>query len=274
LFFFFFFFFFFCFFFFFWLFFFFFFLVSISASAQQSSSGGLLPPKSANDRNKKTLVLDLDETLIHSEFSRDAGRGCDFKVPIYVDGESGTAYVNKRPYVDEFLRWAGRHFEVVIFTASLPAYADPLLNKLDRHRVIRYRLYRHHCTNRDGDNIKDLSKIGRAAKDTILVDNAPVSYKFQKSSGIHVSSWYEDDDDEELLYLMDVLEEFVGVGDIRDHTKDHGRRSSKDKASKRAYKKKKAKRKSKAKRRARYDDTDDSYSASYESSDDDSYYSY
>ncbi len=84
--------------------------------------------------------------------------------------------MRKRPYVDEFLHWAGRNFEVVIFTASLPEYADPVIDRLDKRGVIQARLYRHHCTNREGDNIKDLSRIGRSPRDIILVDNAPVSY--------------------------------------------------------------------------------------------------
>ena len=38
--------------------------------------------------------------------------------------------------VDQFLKRMGALYEIVIYTASLSKYADPLLDKLDIHKVM------------------------------------------------------------------------------------------------------------------------------------------
>ena len=65
-------------------------------------------------------------------------------------------------------------FEVIIFTASVPEYADPLLDLLDKNRVIAHRLYRQHCTCIKAGFAKDLSKLNRDLKDVIIVDVSPI----------------------------------------------------------------------------------------------------
>ena len=53
---------------------------------------------------RKTLVLDLDETLIHSRHAEYVGSSqCDFKLEIDIDGHSCRFYVDFRPYALEFL---------------------------------------------------------------------------------------------------------------------------------------------------------------------------
>ena len=58
--------------------------------------------KSVNENNKKTLILDLDETLVHSAFSQFS-RKSDIELNIYIEGENRMLYVLKRTYVDRFL---------------------------------------------------------------------------------------------------------------------------------------------------------------------------
>jgi hypothetical protein len=87
------------------------------------------------DVGKKTLVLDLDETLVHSSFKPILDP--DFIIPVEIEGKIVDVYVLKRPLMDEFLAAVGDSFEVVVFTASLSKYADPLLDLLDPHQVIR-----------------------------------------------------------------------------------------------------------------------------------------
>lgn len=130
------------------------------------------------------LVLDLDETLVHSSFQ--PVDGADFTVRIRIEETWHTVYVTKRPGVDAFLERVSSQYEVVVFTASLRLvrawcllaglfivcvfvhmklfhptraptdhhtfvrtpnqYADPLLEILDKKRVVRHRLYREDCT--------------------------------------------------------------------------------------------------------------------------------
>jgi len=138
----------------------------------------LLDPLSDEEKklNRKCLVLDLDETLVHSSFTYipDA----DFVIEIELDGAIYKVYVRKRPGVDEFMKEVGKKFEVVIFTASLAKYADPLLDILDKDRIVKKRLFREACVQHYGNYVKDLSLLGRKLEHSIIIDNSPFSYMF------------------------------------------------------------------------------------------------
>ena len=87
-----------------------------------------------------------------------------------IEGKIFEVFVLKRPFVEEFLRYLAPHFEIVIYTASLSKYADPLLDALDPHGYSVHRLFREHCTFHGASFVKDLSKLGRNLKDVIIVD--------------------------------------------------------------------------------------------------------
>ena len=70
-------------------------------------------------------------------------------------------YVAKRPGVDDFLLEMSKHYEIILYTASLNKYADPLLNLLDTHNTIRTRLFRESCVYYEGNYVKDLSLLNR-----------------------------------------------------------------------------------------------------------------
>ena len=40
-------------------------------------------------------------------------------------------FVCKRPFCDEFLKAVAPHYEIVMFTASLSRYAEPIFKRLD-----------------------------------------------------------------------------------------------------------------------------------------------
>ncbi|XP_021542888.1 carboxy-terminal domain RNA polymerase II polypeptide A small phosphatase 2 isoform X2 [Neomonachus schauinslandi] len=77
----------------------------------------LLPEVTEEDQGRICVVIDLDETLVHSSFKPI--NNADFIVPVEIEGTTHQVYVLKRPYVDEFLRRMGELFECVLFTASL-----------------------------------------------------------------------------------------------------------------------------------------------------------
>jgi hypothetical protein len=87
-----------------------------------------LPPKLAT-APPLTLVLDLDETLVHCTV--EAVTGADFEFPVVFHGTQYQVHVRQRPYLKEFLQKIKDKYEVVIFTASQKVYADTLLNQLD-----------------------------------------------------------------------------------------------------------------------------------------------
>ncbi|KAJ1537598.1 hypothetical protein HK405_014497 [Cladochytrium tenue] len=172
----------------------------------------LLGPRAAEDVGKKCLVLDLDETLVHSSFKPVAE--ADFVVPVEIEGVMHNVYVLKRPGVDEFLERLGALFEVVVFTASLAIYADPVLDLLDRSRVVKWRLFREACVHHKGNYVKDLGLLGRPLKDVIILDNSPASYIFHLSNAVPISSWFSDQNDSELVDLIPFLEELRLVDDV------------------------------------------------------------
>ena len=174
---------------------------------------GLLPPKSSN---KKTLVLDLDETLVHSGFSPFSCPS-DVIIKIELDNEIHDIHVLVRPGVKEFLEKMASRYEIVIFTASLSKYADPLLDIIDKKGYCPFRLFREHCTLINTTFVKDLKRLGRDLKDIIIVDNSPMSYALNPDNGLPITSWFDDKSDRELYNITPILEFLSYVPDVREY---------------------------------------------------------
>jgi len=173
----------------------------------------LLPPKDRSFGQKNTLVLDLDETLVHSSFK--AITLVDMLIDIELEGETHTVYVRKRPWVEDFLARVSELYEVVVLTASLEVYADPVLDELDPDGFwVHHRLFRDSCANLNGNYIKDLSYLGRPLHQVIIIDNAPTSYLFQPRNALPISSWFDDPSDTELRDLVPVLERAAKVDNV------------------------------------------------------------
>jgi len=174
-----------------------------SERSESHTPDGLLGPQDADVRGLKTLVLDLDETLVHSSFQEVE---CTFHVPIEIEGQRHEVFVLKRPFVDEFLLECSKHYEIVVFTASLGQYANPVLDELDTHGVIKHRLFRESCVLHNGSAyVKDLSRLGRREKNSIIIDNSPLSYLFHPRNAIGCESWFGNKEDTELRDLVPVL---------------------------------------------------------------------
>jgi Dullard-like phosphatase family protein len=145
-----------------------------------------LPEKSDNSPNF-TLVLDLDETLVHFTENQNNGK---FLV---------------RPFAREFLQKLSGHYEIIVFTAALKDYADWILDRIDPMENVKYRLYRNHTTFQNDIYLKDLSKLNRDLSKTIIVDNNPDNFQMHPENGICIKSWYEDPTDMALKYLASLL---------------------------------------------------------------------
>lgn len=173
---------------------------------------GQLSPQAGNNIGRKTLVLDLDETLVHSSFR--VVHAADIVITVELEGEHHRVFVRKRPGVDEFLKRVAQLYEVVVYTASMAKYANPLLDELDRDGVVSFRLFREACTRQPGGYVKDLSKLGRNLKDVIIIDNSPTCYALQPNNAIPIKTWRDDPCDRELLDLIPILYSLADVEDI------------------------------------------------------------
>ena len=178
-----------------------------------------LPPKKT--KFHKTLVIDLDETLIHSYFDTPSPRKADISYDIIIENKKMHVNSLVRPGAIEFLEKVTLFYEVVIFTASLSQYANPLLDYIDKSKKCSFRLYREHCCsyNNGFTNCftKDLKKLDRDMKNLIIIDNNPRSYILNKENGLPIKTWVDDINDNELIKLIPYLE-FLGnelITDVR-----------------------------------------------------------
>lgn len=172
----------------------------------------LLPPLPPSKPGRKCVVIDLDETLVHSSFRPVPS--ADFVVSVEIDGIQHQVYVQKRPHVDEFLRRMGEMFECVLFTASLAKYADPVADLLDKWNTFDARLFRESCVFHKGNYVKDLSKLGRDITQCVIIDNSPQSYIFHPDNAVPVTSWFDDPNDTELLDLIPFFEALEKVDNV------------------------------------------------------------
>jgi len=167
-----------------------------------------------------TLVLDLDETLVHC--SVEGGEGSDLVFPVNFNGVVYQVGVKMRPHMDRFLRAVADKFEVVVFTASQQVYADALLDIIDPKReLIKHRLFRDSCLLVEGNYLKDLNVLGRDLSKTVLVDNSPHAFGYQVDNGIPIESWFDDPADTELLKLADFLTTIENAADVRPIVRKH-----------------------------------------------------
>ena len=199
--------------------------------------------------DKKILLIDLDETLIHSDFSLEYLNDKKVKYDTIIkfkDTESDFEE-NYEDYYDmrrkklkhelfneekeykvgvfirkgakEFLTEVSKYFVVGIFTASVKDYADAVIDYLDPNKnLIKFRLYRNNCINvNDKIFVKDLRIIkGIDIKDIILLDNSIYSFSAQINNGILVNSFFNDKNDIELYNVLGYLLNFlVKAEDIR-----------------------------------------------------------
>ena len=174
-----------------------------SFSSEENMTSLLLGEPDPNDVDKICLVLDLDETLIHSSFV--PVKNCDFTFHYVSKSNDLTVYVNFRPNAVEFVKNLAPLYEIVFFTASYKEYADPIIEQLDEEKMVKYRLYRDSCTELGGNFVKDLSRMNRRLERIIILDNSPTAYLLQPDNAISISSWYEDQKDQELKIIMDYL---------------------------------------------------------------------
>ena len=200
------------------------------------------------DKNKKILLLDLDETLIHADFFEELEENkidsnkYDAIISFYTSedpninntnnnnnitdnnttddeskDDSCEKVLNKvgifiRPKVKEFLEEISKYFLIGVFTAAIPEYADAAINYLDpEEKYIKFKLYRNDCIN-IGDlvRIKDLKIFGEENLDKIvLLDNNIYSFSNQLSNGILINSFFNDENDDELSNVRKYLIEYI-----------------------------------------------------------------
>ncbi|KAJ5888184.1 mitochondrial inner membrane protein required for protein import [Penicillium taxi] len=160
----------------------------------------LLPDEDPTQRQPYTLVLSLEDLLVHSEWSREHGWR-----------------LAKRPGVDYFLRYLNQYYELVLFTTVPSMMADQVIRKLDPFRIIRWPLFREATRYKDGEYIKDLAYLNRDLSKVILIDTKEEHARLQPENAIILDKWTGNPKDKTLVALIPFLEYMAGMGveDVR-----------------------------------------------------------
>lgn len=170
---------------------------------------------------RKTMILDLDETLVHSQHvgkmrPNRPSTPPDFVLKITIDGLPERFYVYKRPHVDFFLNVVSQWYDLVVFTASMEIYGSPVVERLDNGRgILNRRYYRQHCKPDSGYYAKDLSAVNSDLSSIFIVDNSPSAYRLYPDNGIPILSWMSDASDINLLSLLPFLDALRFTSDVR-----------------------------------------------------------
>ena len=144
-----------------------------------------------NNTKKFTLVLDLDETLLH------------FKI----EDNNEEGIIKLRPGIFKFLEEVSKYYELVLFSEASEDYVNLIMNSFeDNIKYFNYKLYRQHTIIMNQDFLKDLTRLGRPLNTVIIVDNMPQNFRLQKINGIAIKSfWGDDNNDKVLLDLASIL---------------------------------------------------------------------
>ena len=163
----------------------------------------LLPDVPESQRPPFTLVLSLEDLLIHSSWDRQNGYR--------------TA---KRPGLDYFIRYLSQYYELVLFTSVPLAMADPVIKKLDPYHFIMWPLGREATKYEKGEYVKDLSYLNRPLGKTLILDTHAPHVKNQPENAIVLPKWSGDPKDPhapDLVRLIPFLEYLatMGIDDVR-----------------------------------------------------------
>lgn len=172
---------------------------------------------------RKTLVLDLDETLIHSQhdgmgrtLTAKPGVKADFTLNVVIDNHPVSFFVHKRPHVDFFLETVSKWFDLVVFTASMEVYGKAVCDKLEENKpIFKKRLYRQDCRQEYQSYTKDLQQVNQDISSVFILDNSPGAYRHYTENAIPIKSWFTDQYDTCLLNLLPVLDALRFTSDVR-----------------------------------------------------------
>ena len=185
---------------------------------------------------KKTLILDLDETLVYVsdvKIENSPLKQIPFEYYVLDENENNinqminvenqtieqaNGYLIVRPGYNKFITEIKKYFdEIFIFTSSQYSYAEEIIKLIDKNKIISKIYSRKDCSFYNDIFYKDLNKIKKDLSRTIIVDNFPEAYLLQHFNGLPIPPFMGDPNDNELLKLMPILEQLSKVKDVRNY---------------------------------------------------------
>ena len=192
------------------------------------------PPQMVEEQ-RLTVVLDLDNTLIHTDINECKQGYYDMKFELNNDKVSNLLFcfclffknsfnlsnylkyfVQIRPYLKQFLQKASKHFELVLFTAAEEEYAKIILKEIDPNGdYFDLNLFRDSCTIIQRKYFKDLYRINRDLKRILLIDDRSDVFGLLPCNGLQIKAWNGDLEDDELPKLYNLLKIVDKSPDVR-----------------------------------------------------------
>jgi Dullard-like phosphatase family protein len=177
----------------------------------------------------KLLILDMDETLIHTERFEDnylPEGSYDFKFPIHGKYDEKWYYTIKRPFLDEFLKYAFDNFKVAVWTAGGSDYAGEVMKGIGIDtKKLEFFWTRERCTIKydymtmQNYGQKNLLKVHRSfgwnLDKVLIVDDVEKTAINNYGNLIKIKSFLYDRNDTELLKLMSYLEKIKNSPNFR-----------------------------------------------------------
>lgn len=151
-----------------------------------SPSHPLIPPKAAHLKDKLTVVLDLDETLVYAR----AG-------PLYV-----------RPGIEALLSFLRVNCETIVWTAGIHRYADAVVAEIDKHCVVSHTISRNSAWQHHGK--KDVKLLRRDLDRLVLIDNTPDAIRGNEENSVLVEDYEGGELEDTTLYaLVNLLQDLT-----------------------------------------------------------------
>ena len=164
---------------------------------------------------EKLIILDIDETLLHAATS---------PLGIGVDHKTARTFIYKRPHVDEFLNFCGKHFRVAVWTTASAAFAEEIFSRVFKlNYALEFLWSASHCSDQRGigdvydypcKNLMKLEKIGYCLKDISMIDDTPEKLRQTPRNLMQVKAFRGDKDDDELNFLAPYLLTLKSANDI------------------------------------------------------------
>jgi Dullard-like phosphatase family protein len=159
-------------------------------------------------KNKPTLILDLDETLIKSY--RLSSHNLYNEYDIIIDEHQ--IGVICRPYLLDFLKFSRNSFDLVLFSAGTKDYVNSVINVLSISDYFSRVYTREHCIKIDSLYLKSLKHIPHMNEDDcLIIDNNIFSFALDLDNGVLISSFHGEKDDTDLIDCIDHLKELTSL---------------------------------------------------------------
>lgn len=163
--------------------------------------------------SKPTIVIDLDDTIVHVTplQPRDLDNNQFFTITV----KKRRLFVQMRPYLHHFLEKISKIFDIYFYTASDPEYANPIIEKIMPNIKKNHCFYRNSCLNVYGYYVKDLNVIRRPLKQILLIDDSAGSALKNPKNLVKIKPWNGEKDDKVLKDLLSILEGISLETDLR-----------------------------------------------------------